>query len=123
MKPEKEKMRKITAAMRDGAAQLLRRTDISGYDRKVFENMVSGKRKKVDWSWWEKFFVKINEVKRARIAAMADPAHNDNPHEVKVAESFLEKFKDKAAPGMPPAGSPLPTSLSDWMIKPRKKKK
>jgi hypothetical protein len=122
---------KVTDEIREAARRLLTR-HLAGDVRKLLEAIADGKRKRIDWDWWCKVYGDPEgdaaRAKLAKITAMADPARNANEHERRVAASKLEAASKLASakafrpPGMGPEPEPLPTDLSGWVKKPRKRK-
>jgi hypothetical protein len=112
----------ITEEMREAARQLLKSTTkLDGSERDLLTKVSNGKRKLIDGGWWrERHHDIVNQPKRAKLAALADPAHNDNVHERAVAATMLAKFKDRRPPGLHPEPPPLPRTLAEWDARRRK---
>ena len=85
--------------------------------RKRLEAIVEGKRKLIDEKWWSEVFGSVDSspAKRAKIAAMADPARNSNEHERNVALAKLAAAKARRPPGLRPESPPLPENIDDWV--------
>jgi hypothetical protein len=114
-------MLKITEEMREAARQLLKNAaKLDRSDRDLLEAIANGKRKLIDGRWWkEMHHYVVAQPKRAKLAAYADPARNDNVHERAVAAAMLAKFKARRPPGLPPEPPPLPKTLAEWEAKRR----
>jgi hypothetical protein len=95
--------------MREAARQLLKNAaKLDRSDRDLLEAIANGKRKLIDGRWWkEMHHYVVAQPRRAKLAAYADPARNDNVHERAVAAAMLAKFKSppttRLAPGTAPA--------------------
>jgi hypothetical protein len=100
----------ITEEMREAARQLLKTAKIkNGADLDLLTKIANGKRKLIDGGWWKEIHNYVfDQPKRAKLAALADPARNDNPHERAVASAMLSKFKGRRPPGLHPEPPPLP---------------
>jgi hypothetical protein len=88
----------ITDRIREAARELLMKPPptLNSYDIRRLKGIADGSYKRLDVHWWRRVHgvahKAVNMAKRAKIAAMADPARNDNEHPRAVAAAMLDKL-------------------------------
>jgi hypothetical protein len=99
----------ITEEMRESAHNLLKTAsdrNLSRANRDLLDAIANGSRKRIDGRWWNEIHRAVAHPKLDKLARLADPARNDNPHERALASAKLAEFK--GPPGARPEPPPLP---------------